>query len=573
MKKTTGTKSATQVDDQDQSHQTTPALIHGRDGTFGNWVWLTEFAPKISSILVFGAGLALLASAAQPALPHRLTILLDAWPLGLVELSHLMASIVGVLLLLIAGGLWRRLDGAYWLTLILLVVGAVFSLIKALDFEEAVSLVVLAALLLPCRGAFFRRSQFTAALFSGPWTIGVLLALGFSVWLMLASYTHVEYRDDLWWTIMKDSDISRSFRALAVAVAIGILALAWVSLHPSSPKPSADIRVKDTAKASSAFAQSQQARGEANLLYSGDKEFIFTPSGNSFIMFRKRGVHWIAMGDPVGPVSEREEALAVFHAAADQASANPVIYAASLSMLPYLVNYGFTVRKIGEVAIIDLPDFSLEGPSRSRLRQTRSRLGRDGWEVTVSLAGATRDWAALKAVSNAWLHVHKGREKQFSLGHFDKSYLDLFPMAIVQKPSGPPVAFASLWPTPDKGVVAIDLMRYGEQAPPSVMDFMFLGIIDWAKGEGYQTLDLGMTPLAGLSRRHYAPLFSKLGAAVFQWGDEIYGFQGLRNYKAKFQPTWTPVFIAASSHVSLPIALLDAALLTSGGVFAALRSG
>jgi phosphatidylglycerol lysyltransferase len=567
-----GTNKVSELVNAERGEGTAPSLTHARDGTFGWWVLVAEFAPKIASVLVFGAGLALLSSAAQPALPYRLTKLLDAWPLGLVELSHLMASIVGVLMLLIAGGLWRRLDGAYWLTLLLLIVGAVFSLIKALDFEEATSLLIVAAFLAPCRGAFFRRSQLTAALFSGPWILGVMLALGFSVWLMLTSYAHVEYRDDLWWTILKDNDISRSFRALAVAVVIGILALAWVSLHPSFPTPDKATKENAAEKAALIFAASQEARGEANLLYCGDKGFIFTPSGNSFIMYRQRGSHWIAMGDPVGPVSERDEALSAFHAAADQASANPVIYAASLAMLPYLVDHGFTVRKIGEAAIIDLDAFSLDGSSRARLRQTRSRSLRDGWEVCVLPPGSLRDWTGLKAVSDAWLQAHKGREKQFSLGRFERAYLERFPIAVVHKPDGAPVAFASLWPTPDKGIIAIDLMRYCQQAPPAVMDFLFLGIIDWAKGEGFKTLDLGMTPLAGLSRRHYAPLFSKLGAAVYVWGDEIYGFKGLRAYKAKFQPKWTPVFIAASSHVSLPVALLDAALLTSGGLLGAFKA-
>jgi phosphatidylglycerol lysyltransferase len=561
-----------EIGPEDRVESGAPTLTHARDGTFGWWVLIAEFAPKIASILVFGAGLALLASAAQPALPERLTALLNAWPLGLVELSHLMASVVGVLLLLVAGGLWRRLDGAYWLTLLLLVVGAVFSLIKALDFEEALVLMILAVALAPCRNAFFRRSQLTSALFSGPWTIGVLLALVFSIWLMFASYENEQYRDDLWWTILRDSDISRSFRALAVAVVIGILALAWVSLHPVDPKPDAATKAKNLAKADQIFATSAQARGEANLLYSGDKQFIFTPSGKSFVMYRRRGGHWIAMGDPVGPIDERDEALSAFHAAADQASANPVIYAASLAMLPHLVDHGFTVRKIGEAAIIDLATFNLEGPTRARLRQTRNRLVREGWGVSVLLPGSPRDLSALKEVSDAWLKAHKGREKQFSLGRFENDYLQRFPIAIVHQQNGPPVAFASLWPTPDKGVVAIDLMRYGPHAPTNVMDFMFLGIIDWAKSQGFATLDLGMTPLAGLSHRHYAPLFSKLGAAVYRWGEDIYGFKGLRAYKAKFQPQWTPVFIAASSHVSLPVAMLDAALLTSGGITAALQS-
>lgn len=127
------------------------AVNTGRDGAFGWRVAAREIAPPVFSVLTFLGGLALLASAAQPALPDRLDALLRMWPLAAAELSHFLASIVGMLLLLVAGGLWRRLDGAYWIALALLVAGAIFSLFKALDWEEATGLSVIALLLAPAR--------------------------------------------------------------------------------------------------------------------------------------------------------------------------------------------------------------------------------------------------------------------------------------------------------------------------------------------------------------------------------------------------------------------------------------
>lgn len=79
-------------------------------------------------------------------------------------------------------------------------------------------------------------------------------------------------------------------------------------------------------------------------------------------------------------------------------------------------------------------------------------------------------------------------------------------------------------------------------------------------------------PLAGLSFARYAPALSKIGATIYDIGEEVYGFRGLRAYKAKFGPTWRPVFIAAPGHVSLPMALASAALLTSGEWLGLLRS-
>ena len=74
-----------------------------------------------------------------------------------------------------------------------------------------------------------------------------------------------------------------------------------------------------------------------------------------------------------------------------------------------------------------------------------------------------------------------------------------------------------------------------------------------------------MAPLAGLEDRRIAPVFARVGALVFDEGGALYGFQGLRSYKAKFAPDWRPRFIAAPVSTPLPLALLDVALLTSGG--------
>lgn len=62
-----------------------------------------------------------------------------------------------------------------------------------------------------------------------------------------------------------------------------------------------------------------------------------------------------------------------------------------------------------------------------------------------------------------------------------------------------------------------------------------------------------------------APVFARVGALVYDEGGALYGFQGLRSYKAKFAPDWRSRFIAAPASTPLPLALLDVALLTSGG--------
>ncbi|WP_421731736.1 GNAT family N-acetyltransferase [Brevundimonas sp.] len=158
--------------------------------------------------------------------------------------------------------------------------------------------------------------------------------------------------------------------------------------------------------------------------------------------------------------------------------------------------------------------------------------------------------------------MHEGAEKAFSLGRFDVDYLDLTPLAVVRQ-GGRIVAFANLLTAPDEA--AVDLMRHHPEAPNGVMDYLFIRCAQWARDQGLASFDLGMAPLAGLEDRRIAPVFARVGALVFDEGGALYGFQGLRSYKAKFAPDWRPRFIAAPVSTPLPLALLDVALLTSGG--------
>jgi len=76
-----------------------------------------------------------------------------------------------------------------------------------------------------------------------------------------------------------------------------------------------------------------------------------------------------------------------------------------------------------------------------------------------------------------------------------------------------------------------------------------------------------MAPLAGMEERALAPLWHKLGNLVFTHSESFYNFEGLRSYKDKFDPVWSPRYLACpGGWFDLPLALLDTSRLISGGV-------
>ncbi|WP_438851284.1 GNAT family N-acetyltransferase [Brevundimonas nasdae] len=521
-----------------------------------------ELTPQVFAVAAFVAGAVMLASAMTPEFDARLRQLTGVVSPILIDLSHFVASIAGFLLMLLSAGLWRRRRGAYWAALLTLIIGAVLTVLKGLDWQEAFDLLIVAALLAPCRSAFNRRSRLSEPLRPG-WLLLLIAGVGAMLWLGFFAYRDVTYNDELWWRFLTDKQASGFLRA-GLMLAILTMVVAGRSLlsspgshdhGPASPD--------DLARARAVLDTAEEATPEAWLAMLGDKALLFSPSGNSFLTYRVRGRRWIVMGEPAGLKEERRELLWAFAEMADSYGGAAVFYSVSEAVLGDLATMGLAVRKVGETAVIEVADFSMEGKSKQNLRTAVNRAEREGGSFEVLPPGSVGPIVdELRAVSDAWLKMHEGTEKAFSLGRFDPAYLDLTPLAVVRS-EGRIVAFANLLTAPDEA--AVDLMRYAPDAPHGVMDYLFTRCTQWAKDQGMARFDLGMAPLSGLEDRRMAPVFARVGALVYDEGGALYGFQGLRSYKAKFAPDWRSRFIAAPASTPLPLALLDVALLTSGG--------
>ena len=171
----------------------------------------------------------------------------------------------------------------------------------------------------------------------------------------------------------------------------------------------------------------------------------------------------------------------------------------------------------------------------------------------------------LEAISRAWMDEKQTREKGFSLGFFCPRYLREGPVALVRH-QGRPVAFANIWAPLSREELSVDLMRHQPEAPRGVMDFLFTQLMVWGREQGYERFNLGMAPFSGMMSRSLAPLWHRLGTFLFRHGEHFYNFQGLRQYKEKFHPVWTPRYLAAPGGLALPRVLANIATLVSRGL-------
>jgi phosphatidylglycerol lysyltransferase len=484
-------------------------------------------------------------------------------PLPLVEASHFIGSIAGLGLLLVARGIVLRLDAAWWAGLLLGIASIVLCLPKGIAISEAFLIGFLVLALWLSRQQFNRRASLLMQPFTGGWLLSLGIVILALTGLLFFVYRDVDYTQQLWWQFEFDGHAPRSLRALVgVALLASVLALRQLLRPPPAPlarpEPVELDRANDILR--------RQPFADACIALMGDKHFIFSESGASFVMFGRRGRSWISLFDPTGPQSEWPELVWRFLEKAREQGGRAAFYQVRPQTLPVYLDAGLRVYKLGEYAYVPLEDFSLKGKARSDLRAALNRGEREGMSLEVLPAGVSMDTIAeLRAISDAWLTEHSTAEKGFSLGAFSTQYIERSPIAVVRV-GARTVAFASLLTTDLAEEASVDLMRQLPDAPSGTMDFLFAKLLLHFQAQGFKRFGLGMAPLSGMAAHPLAPRWHRMGRLLFSHGEHFYNFQGLRAFKEKFAPQWEARYLAAPGGMTPLFVLADIAALISGGL-------
>jgi phosphatidylglycerol lysyltransferase len=522
--------------------------------------WLT---PKFIGVAVFAVGVMLMISGATPSFGSRLVTLQTTLPIWLLESAHFIASLDGVILLFVVQGLFRRLNDAWWVAVILVLTDLGLSLAKGLAYGEAGIILFILLMLLACRRQFSRRASMLSAPITPGSLAAIVIVIAMAAWILFFAFRDTPYTHDLWWQFEFDAQAPRALRALVGASILALGIAVWQLLRPASGNPAPP--TADEMVRAEAIIGDQDDGAEAMLALMGDKSFLFSRTGKSMLMYGKHGRSWIALYDPVGCKEEWREIIWRFIELADDHGGRAAFHEVSAEALPLYLDAGLTVMKIGEDARIDLRNFRLEGARWADLRNTLKRGERDGFAVEITEPPATPSLIAdLRAVSDVWLHDRRSHEMAFSVAGFHDAFVAKQYVASLRQ-GGKTVAFVSLMTTAHSGDAAIGLMRHLNEAPPYAMRFLFARVILHLKAAGFERLSLGMAPFSGLEQTPLSSLWHRIGGLLWSKGNRLYNFQGVRTFKEKFHPSWEPRYQAASGMVGPFIALIDVAALTHPG--------
>ncbi len=533
----------------------------------GAATWAYRFVRPIIPMVAAGvsavAGVTLLISGALPSNSQSLSALSEFLPLSFVEASHLIGSIVGVLLILISRGLFRKLHRAWLMAMALMVIGFFASLAKGLDTHEALSMLATIALLAMFRGAFYRVSGASVFRLNIPWFVSVFALMAVIFWIGLFAYSHVQYQNALWWEFAWSGDASRFLRSsLVVALILG--AVAVNSLFGQQIPQAKLTEIPDVVHR--LCMESEDT--EAQICLTGDKQFLISPDETAFVAYADTGNALIAKGEPVGDTVAGQKLIWQLREMADRQGKLCAFYSVSTSYLPTFLDLGLSILKIGEVARVPLEGFSLDGKQKKGFRQAKNRAEREGFVFEIirkdDLAPILPE---LRKISDHWLSNKAGEEKGFALGGFSEKYLSNFDHAVLRNgDTGKIVAFANLFQGGNKSELSLDLMRYEPESPSFVMDALFAEMMVWGAEQGFHWFSLGAAPFSGIENRELASIWNRIGGFVYEHGEQFYHFEGLRAFKQKFDPEWSPNYLASPGGFAAPRILYEVNILISGGI-------
>jgi lysyl-tRNA synthetase, class II len=337
-----------------------------------------------------------------------------------------------------------------------------------------------------------------------------------------------------------------------VIAGLGIRGL-WLLFRPFRAEPTA---AGDRERA----AELVQERGSDSLAYFAlrqDKSYFFSVSGKSFLAYRVVAGTALVAGDPIGDTSERHELVAEFRRVAHAKGWRVAIAGSSSDSLADYTGLGFKSLYLGDEAVIKPSEFSLDGRAIRKVRQSVSRLEKNGYEVRIlSIADTGPELRTqLCAVSREW----RGNwpERGFTMA---MDALWAYPdsvLVVAEDASGRIGGFLHLVPSPACGGWSLATMRRRRDTPNGLMEFLIVEAIEWARAHDVRELSLNFAVFAkALGATAESPLTLRVLRAVLLRFDRFFQLDRLHSFNRKFFPDWRPRFVCFERWTDAPLVAL-----------------
>ena len=548
--------------------------MNSRRQLLANHPWVGRWRNALPAALALATvviGLVDIFSALTPERVKRLHNLTEVLPLSVAHVASAGTAMAGLLLVMLGHGLRRRKRRAWRAAVVLLLLSTVLHVAKGLDGEEAVATFVLGIVLLVESKQFYALGDPRTRL-RAPLAFVVLLATSFVLGLVLLFLQrhHIEGKPSLATQsehvalgivgvngpvkFTTEGGLDLSYDVLLGLGGLTLLTTAYLALRV--PEPAAVLSDEDDQRLRELLARHGARDSLGYFALRRDKAAIFSPTGKAAVSYRVVSGVMLASGDPVGDPEAWPGAIEQFLAQARAHAWVPAVMGCGEQAGETWVREAeLRAIELGDEAIVDVDDFSLDGRPMRNVRQMVNRVERAGYKTEVRRVRdmSTSEIDDIAQQAAAWRGAEVERGFSMALGRFGAPE-DGSCVTVTAHKDGVLAAVLHFVPWGPDGL-SLDLMRRDRSSDPGLNELMIVAALRAAPDLGVRRLSLNFSVFrSALERggRLGAGPILRLWREILLIASRWFQIESLYRFNAKFRPVWEPRYVCYPNAADVP---------------------
>ncbi|AOR34775.1 hypothetical protein BFF78_30315 [Streptomyces fodineus] len=278
-----------------------------------------------------------------------------------------------------------------------------------------------------------------------------------------------------------------------------------------------------------------------------EKSVVWSPTGKAAVAYRVVGGVSLASGDPLGDPEAWPGAIAPWLAQARAHGWIPAVMGASEEAGTIYARHGLDALELGDEAIVEIADFTLEGRAMRTVRQAYNRVKRAGYEVRIRRHEdiPAQEMAYLLARADDWRDGATERGFSMALGRLGDPDDGRCVMLECTDAEGELRALLSFVPWGPHGL-SLDLMRRDRHSDNGLMEFMVIELLRRAGEIEITQVSLNFAMFRSVfergARLGAGPVL-RLWRSLLSFFSRWWQIESLYRANAKYRPIWEPRFL------------------------------
>ncbi|MET8769915.1 phosphatidylglycerol lysyltransferase domain-containing protein [Streptomyces sp. NPDC004658] len=287
-----------------------------------------------------------------------------------------------------------------------------------------------------------------------------------------------------------------------------------------------------------------------------EKSVVWSPTGKAAVAYRVVGGVSLASGDPIGDPEAWPGAIVPWLAQARAHGWIPAVMGASEEAGTVYARHGLDALELGDEAVVEVADFTLEGRAMRTVRQAYNRVKRAGYRVRIRRHEdiPADEMARLVERADDWRDGATERGFSMALGRLGDPEDGRCVMLECTDAEGRPRALLSFVPWGPHGL-SLDLMRRDRDSDNGLMEFMVIELLRRADEIGITQVSLNFAMFRSVfergARLGAGPVL-RLWRSLLSFFSRWWQIESLYRANAKYRPIWEPRFLLFEKSADLP---------------------